>query len=128
MTNTKTQISAQRPTRSQRMRGEAAAMPEPSFDGRGSLPLQTMLRRSAGVGLDPGDQSERAGMAEEVRAPRAIELVHDPRAVRLDRAHAEVEPGGGLLVRVARGEQPQHIPLARRQRTARRRGSRLRRL
>ena len=52
----------------------------------------------------------------ELRAGRDPELLHDVRAVRLDRAHREEERLGDLLVRVAERQQPKDLVLPLRQR------------
>src|SRR5689334_24564474 len=43
-------------------------------------------------------------------AARELELLHDVGAVRLGGAHGDVQLLRDLLVRVAEGEEPQHLP------------------
>ena len=62
-------------------------------------------------------------VAHELGAARQPELLHDVGAVRLGRAHRDVELLRDLLVRVPEREQPQHLALAIRQRILPRRGA-----
>ena len=51
-------------------------------------------------------------VTHQLRPGRAAGLLLDVRAVRLDRAHAEVELSGDLGVGVAEGDQAQDLELA----------------
>ena len=58
------------------------------------------------------DQPAVDRVADELRAGRHRELLLDVGAVRLDRAHAQVELLGDLVVGVSERDQPQHLELA----------------
>ena len=53
-----------------------------------------------------GQQPVRECVAHELGAGRQPQLLHDVSAVRLRRAHRDVELLGDLLIRVAEREQP----------------------
>ena len=59
-----------------------------------------------------GDQLMVERVAHQLRARRPARLALDVRAVRLDRAHAEVELLADLGVRVAERDQAQDLELA----------------
>src|SRR4029453_9883708 len=58
------------------------------------------------------EQALRQGVADELGAGGQTELLHDVRAVRLGRAHRDVQLLGDLLVRVAERKQAQYLALA----------------
>src|SRR5271170_4531926 len=62
--------------------------------------------------LAPGDQPALQRVADEVGAGGERELLLDVRAVRLDRAHGQVQLLRDLRVGVPKGDQAQHVELA----------------
>ena len=60
----------------------------------------------------PGDQAALERVADELGARREPQLLLDVRAVRLDRAHRQVQLFGDLGVGVPERDQPQHVDLA----------------
>src|SRR5438105_5342023 len=61
------------------------------------------------------EEAVRQRVAHQLGARRKSQLLHDMRAVRLGRAHGNVEHLGDLLVRVTEGQKPQHLALSVRQ-------------
>ena len=89
--------------------------------GRSPPPGRNSSSRRTRQGPPPGgpsplglvlEQAVVERVADELGAAREAELLHDVRAVRLGRAHRDVELLRDLLVRVAEREQPQHLALA----------------
>ena len=61
------------------------------------------------------DQAAVGGPAGELVAARELQLAQHRRHVGLDRLHRDPELAGDLLVRVAAGDEPQHLAFARRE-------------
>src|SRR3954454_8642896 len=69
-------------------------------------------RAPAMLGVADVDEAVLERVLHQLGARRAADLLLDVRAVRLDRAHAQVEPARDLRVRVAERDQPQNLDLA----------------
>ena len=105
--------------RAARMDAAARAARREGHDGHRRLNRARAPRsRAAPAALDvPArysglEQSLLERVADELRAGRDPQLLHDVRAVRLGRAHRDVELARDLLVRVAEREQAQNVALA----------------
>jgi hypothetical protein len=59
------------------------------------------------------DQTVREGVVHELRSGLKLELPHDARAVHLGRAGRDEELLRDLLIRVAEGDEPEDVELAR---------------
>src|SRR5215211_6804508 len=92
MTKAKTQMSAQRPTRSHRMR--AAAILTPSFDGQGHLPPQAILRAARMSGAEDGTPRVLGVRAQGLLDPQQLVVLRHAVRAR-GRAGLDLAAAGG---------------------------------